>query len=244
VLDLYAEEPDPKRPVVCFDGSPTQLMSNLLPEDATLQRLDSLAFRCNRTAFGYEYRGRGQGMTGREVELKGLMAAALHGDAAAHRTLLDRLSRHLRAYFKSKLARVGRGATDAEDLVQEALIAIHTRRHTYNPYEPFTPWLHAIARYKLIDHLRRTRASFADVPLDDAGELMAQDDCVGVESAYDLHRLLSRLPDKMRRAIRCMKLEGLSVAEAAIRCGMSESAVKVNVHRGLRVLAVSIAQEN
>ena len=103
--------------------------------------------------------------------------------------------------------------------------------------------MHAIARYKLIDHLRRTRASLADVPIDDAADITAQEDHGGTESAYDLHRLLSRLPDKMRRAIQCVKLDGLSVAEAAVRCGMSKSAVKVNVYRGLRALAASIARE-
>src|SRR5438309_1245777 len=103
-----------------------------------------------------------------EAELKSLMVAGLGGDAAAHRSLLERLSRHLRGYYKGRLARIGRGATEAEDLVQEALLAIHTQRHTYDPAEPLTPWVHAIARYKLIDHLRRNRASLADVPLDHA----------------------------------------------------------------------------
>src|SRR6266496_2545904 len=112
------------------------------------------------------------------------MVAGLTGEAAAHRTLLDRLSGHLRAYFKGRLARIGRSATEAEDLVQEALLAIHIQRHTYDPAEPFTPWVYAIARYKLIDQLRRTRASLADVPIDDAGDIMAQDDHAGAESAY------------------------------------------------------------
>jgi RNA polymerase sigma-70 factor, ECF subfamily len=178
-----------------------------------------------------------------EAELKSLMVAGLAGDAAAHRILLDRLSRRLRAYYKGRLARIGRSATEAEDLVQEALLAIHIQRHTYDPGEPLTPWVQAIARYKLIDHLRRTRASLADLPIDDAAEVMARDDHVGVESAFDLHRLLSRLPRRMRQVIQCVKLDGLSVAEAAGECGMSESAVKVNVHRGLRALAASIARE-
>ena len=84
------------------------------------------------------------------------MLAGLQGDAASYRLLLTQLSGHLRAYYKGRLARIGRGATEAEDLTQEALMAIHTRRHTYDPAEPLTPWVHAIARYKLIDHLRRT----------------------------------------------------------------------------------------
>lgn len=170
------------------------------------------------------------------------MTASLDGDASAHRRLLERLSRHLRAYYKNKLAHVGRSAEDAEDLVQDALMAIHTRRHTYDPGQLFTPWVHAIARYKLIDHLRQTKASVTIVPLEDASEIMAQDDRTSVESALDLNRLLGRLPEKMRRAIQHVKLEGLSVAEAAARCGMSESAIKVSVHRGLKAMAAAIAQ--
>jgi len=182
-------------------------------------------------------------MTASEPELKTLMTASLAGDGAAHQMLLTELCSRLRAYYKRKLARIGRSATEAEDLVQEALIAIHTGRHTYDPAEPFTPWAHAIARYKLVDHLRRTRASLADVPIDDAAEVMAQNDYAGVESAYDLGRLLARLPDKMRRTIECVKLQGMSVAETAVLCGVSESAVKVNVHRGLKALAAVIARE-
>ena len=181
-------------------------------------------------------------MTTHEVELRALMTAGLNGDAAAHRALLDRLSRHLRAYYKNKLARIGRSAAEAEDLVQDALMAIHTRRHTYDRGELLTPWLHAIARYKLLDHLRRTKASMTDLPIEDAGEVLAQDDHASAESALDLNRLLAQLPDKMRRAIRYVKLDGLSVAEAATRCGMSESAVKVSLHRGLKAMAASLAQ--
>src|SRR5215470_13732000 len=131
-----------------------------------------------------------------EAELKTLMVASLMGDAAAHRVLLDRLSGHLRAYFKGKLARLGRGATEAEDLVQEAVLAIHIQRHTYDSEELFTPWVHAIARYKLIDFLRRTRASLSDVPIDEANEITANDDHVSVENSFDVRQLLTRLPKK------------------------------------------------
>jgi RNA polymerase sigma-70 factor, ECF subfamily len=170
------------------------------------------------------------------------MLAGLGGDAAAYRTLLDRLSRHLRAYFNRRLSRAGRSGSEAEDLVQETLLAIHTSRHTYDPSEPLTPWAHAIARYKLIDYFRRTRAIGAQVPLEESAAIVAEnDDQAGAESSLDLDTLLGQLPDKMQRAIRCVKIEGLSVAEAAQRCGMSESAVKVNVHRGLKALSRAVA---
>lgn len=181
-------------------------------------------------------------MIASEGELRRLMKAGLDGNAAAYRALLDRLSGHLRAYYRGKLARIGRSQSEAEDLVQDALMAIHTRRHTYDVDQPFTPWVQAIARYKLIDHLRHTRPAMASVPIEDAGDFEAQDDHVGTESAYDLDRLMARLPEKMRRAIRYVKLDGLSVAEAASRCGMSESAIKVSVHRGLKAMAAGISQ--
>jgi len=178
-----------------------------------------------------------------EAELKALMAASLDGDAASYRTLLDRLSRRLRAYYKGKLARIGRSATEAEDLVQEVLLAVHLKRHTYDTRELFTPWVHTIARYKLIDYLRRTRSA-ASVPIDEGAEIMAQDDNADAESSHDVRKLLGRLPEKMRCAIECVKLEGRSVAEAAVRCGISESGVKINIHRGLQSLAAFIARED
>jgi RNA polymerase sigma-70 factor, ECF subfamily len=179
----------------------------------------------------------------RDKELSALMRVSLSGDAVAYRSLLNRLSAILRAYYKDKLTHIGRSAAEAEDLMQEALMAIHTRRHTYDPALPLSPWVYAIARYKLIDHLRRTRGSVTDLPIEYAEELMAQDDYVGTDSASDLTKLLDQLPDKMRRAIQFVKLDGLSVAEAASQCGMSKSAVKVNVHRGLKALAASVARE-
>ena len=182
-------------------------------------------------------------MTTQELELKALMLASLDGDAASYRALLDGLSRRLRAYYKGKLTGFGRGTTEAEDLVQEAVLAIHLKRHTYDPAEPLTPWVHAIARYKLIDFLRRTRTSLTDAPIEEADTAMAHDDNVDAESTYDLKRLMQRLPEKMRCSIEAVKLDGQSIAEAAERCGISESGVKVNIHRGLKTLAALAARE-
>jgi len=173
-----------------------------------------------------------------EPELRTLMLAGLDGDGSAHRTLLTRLSAHLRAYFKGQLARVGRAPADAEDLVQETLIAIHTRRHTYDRSQLLTPWMYAIARYRLVDYLRRTKASVRDVPIEEAMEIFADDDATAVDSGLDLVKLMAQLAPKARQAIQFVKLDGLSVGEAATRTGMSQSAIKVSVHRGLRVLAL------
>jgi RNA polymerase sigma-70 factor (ECF subfamily) len=179
----------------------------------------------------------------KEAELRALMLAGLQGDAAAHRSLLSALSGHLRGFYRSRLLRAGRRAEETEDLVQEALMAIHTRRHTYDPNELLTPWVYAIARYKLIDHLRQTRSRLTDVPIEDASSITAYDDQTATESNLDLTKLLRKLPQKVRLAIEYVKVQGLSVAEAADRCGISESAVKINIHRGLKALSTAIAQD-
>src|ERR1700751_5992934 len=107
----------------------------------------------------------------KETSLRALMIAGLSGDGAAYGALLSELSVHLRAYYRGKLVRAGRGTEETEDLVQEALIAVHTRRHTYDPTRLLTPWVYAIARYKLIDHSRQNQSTRANVPIEDAGEI-------------------------------------------------------------------------
>src|SRR5258705_8036285 len=125
----------------------------------------------------------------KEPELRTLMLAGLDGDAAAHKALLRKLSAYLRGYFKGQLLRVGRGPVDAEDLVQETLIAIHTRRHTYDRSQLLTPWVHAVARYRLIDYLRRTKAAANDIPIEEVEEVLSAPDSSAVEGRLDLAEL-------------------------------------------------------
>ena len=178
------------------------------------------------------------GIRSAELEVRTLMLAGLDGDAAAQKELLTKLSGFLRGYFKGRLLRMGRDSADAEDLVQETLIALHTRRHTYDRSQPLTPWVYAIARYRLVDFVRRTKVSATNVPLEEADEILAEDDPSDVESGLDLDKLMAQLKPKTRQAIQSVKLEGLSVSEAAARTGMSQSAIKVSVHRGLKALAL------
>jgi len=179
-----------------------------------------------------------------EPQLRGLMLAGLDGDAAAHTELLTKLGAHLRAYFKKRLAGTARGPADAEDLVQETLIAIHTRRHTYDPTQLLTPWVYAIARYRLVDYLRRTKTAEMDVPIEGAAEVLAAEDTSAVESGLDLAGLMAELSPKTRQAIQSVKLDGLSVNEAASKLGMSPSAIKVSVHRGLRALSLLVRRRS
>ena len=173
-----------------------------------------------------------------EAELKALMVRALGGDGAAYATLLRKLQGHLRAYYARRVT----SAAEAEDLLQETLIAMHTRRSTYDPSRPFTAWIHAIARYKLIDYFRRHKRRAED-PLDDAQALFGAEDAQAAEAHLDVERLLGQLPAKTARLIRDTRIEGLSTAETAARYGLSESAVKVGVHRGLKSLGRSVGED-
>ena len=171
-----------------------------------------------------------------ETQLKAQMLAGLEGDAGAHASLLRACAPLLTRFFARRLQR---GAADLDDLVQEALIAVHTRRESFDRERPFTAWLFSIARHKLVDHFRR---SARRQTVDGLDEILAQE---GFEqssnAAMDIDRLLHTLPAKQARMIRQTKIEGLSVAEAAGLAGFSVSDVKVSVHRGLKALRATIA---
>lgn len=171
-----------------------------------------------------------------ETALRGLFLKGLAGDAAAYHAFLRQLSSHLRAFLGKRLF----GWPDeVEDLVQECLLAMHNQRHTYQPDQPLTAWVQAIARYKMIDLLRAKAGREAlHEPLDDDLAVFAHSAIDASDARRDLGGLLDTLPDRQRLPIVHVKLEGLSVAETAQRTGMSESAVKVGIHRGLKALAL------
>jgi RNA polymerase sigma-70 factor, ECF subfamily len=175
-----------------------------------------------------------------EDRLRQALLRGLAGDASAYHGFLKEMTAHLRAYYRKRL---GGLPHEVEDLVQEALLAIHNQRQTYDAGLPLTAWVHAIAKYKLVDLLRRRagKERLTD-PLDEAPEILAASDTEAAEAHRDLHKLLGQLPDRQRLPIVQTKLQGLSVAEAARATGMSESAVKVGVHRGLKALAALIRE--
>ena len=175
-----------------------------------------------------------------EAQLKALMIAGLDGDGAAMARLLTRLGGYLRAYFGRRL---GPGAADVEDLVQEALLAIHLKRATFDRRFAFTPWVYAIARYKLIDHFRRAGRG-RTIPLEDAGDLFAEENVEEGAVRRDVAVLLSRLPARQRALMRDVKIAGYSMEEAAERAGMSVTAAKVSVHRSMKRLSEEVSDED
>lgn len=171
-----------------------------------------------------------------EDTLQSLLKRSLDGDKAAYGEFLALLGGLLRGYIRRQLYRVGRTEHDAEDLVQEALLAVHSKWHTYDRNLPVTAWARTIARYKLIDFLRLRHADIHDLSLDQIEEASAGDSDA-VDAAISVKKLIVKLPEKMRLAIELIRLRGLSIKEAAAVSGMSEVAIKVNVHRGVKSLS-------
>lgn len=172
-----------------------------------------------------------------EQRLKALMLRAQAGDGQAWREVLTVLRARLTPYF---LRRLGADqAAEVEDLVQETLLAVHRRRMTYDPAQPFTAWAHAMARYKLIDFWRRRRVR-RHVPLDDVAETLWVDAEPEGEIRADLDRLLGGLPERQERLVRGVKIDGLSLAEAGERLGMTEGAAKVSLHRAMKILMAKV----
>ena len=177
-------------------------------------------------------------MIPQEAQYRAWMLAALQGDAALYQMLLRELTRHLRGYYLRRL-----GPDAAEDAVQETLIAIHTRRGTYDPARPFTAWVYGIARYKLMDVYRRERRG-RTVSLDAAAELFAADETEEAGVKRDVEKLLAKLPEAKRKLVRAVKLDGESIADTAARTGLSEVSVKVTVHRALKFLGEQLGNHN
>ena len=161
-----------------------------------------------------------------------MMAAAQVGDANAYRILLAELALWLRRYYARRLP-----PAMTEDAVQDVLLAIHEKRHTYDPARPFGPWLAAIARYKWIDHLRLLGRQ-STLPLDD--DFPGEDHEAAISNRLFLDRLMRRLKPAQLTVIKLAKLRGFSVEEVATATGQSPSLVKVNIHRGLAKLAAIV----
>jgi RNA polymerase sigma-70 factor (ECF subfamily) len=165
-----------------------------------------------------------------------MMRLARQGDDEAYRRLLGHVSLWLRSVVRRGLTSAGRGTADSEDIVQEALLAMHLKRDTWDETQSLEPWLRAIARHKLADHLRRR--GFRDhVDIEDyANSLEAAVD-VDASATIDSQRLLASLPERQRRIVEEISLEGRRAADVAARLGMSEGAVRVSLHRALKALA-------
>ncbi|MCB1504787.1 MAG: sigma-70 family RNA polymerase sigma factor [Hyphomicrobiaceae bacterium] len=164
------------------------------------------------------------------------MRAANGGDAQAYRHALTRIAGWLRPIVRRGLAGAGRSIDDAEDIVQETLLSIHLKRQTWDAEKPIEPWLRAIARHKLIDHLRR-KGVHDHLDIDVFSETLSAEAEQPTLAAFERDDLMACLAPRQKEIVSGVSIEGLSAREMGERLGMSEGAVRVALHRALKLLA-------
>ncbi|MGD9913539.1 MAG: sigma-70 family RNA polymerase sigma factor [Rhizobiaceae bacterium] len=170
---------------------------------------------------------------GDDAELSRRLRAALAGDEKAYADFLHRAAALVRGFVRK---RAGQGSIDPEDIVQETLLAIHLKRHTWRTDAPVGPWLYAIARFKLIDAFRRIGRRVV-VDVDAFSDTLASPEAEETASPRDVERALATLAPGQRAVVESISVDGNSISETAHRLGMQETAVRVALHRGLAAIA-------
>jgi len=185
----------------------------------------------------------------RERRWRAWMIEAQSGDTTSYEKLLLELLPHLRAFVRRRLGGRGGlgGAAGLEDVVQNVCLSIHRARHTYRSERPFAPWLHAVARNAAIDHARaQARRARREIPIETEGVLepvaAPAQAPPQVALSRELARALAEIPPRQREAVELIQLHELSVAEAAARVGVSQTALKVRAHRGYRALRARLTK--
>ncbi len=167
-----------------------------------------------------------------------MMKASVAGDERAYRRLLEDIGRSVRAMARGAFARARVGDADVEDAVQETLLAIHLKRHTWDRSQKLAPWVHAIARHKIIDAMRRRGVRRAD-PIENFQDFLAAPEEEDPHALSDARRLIEALPPRQRDIVRSISLEGQSITATAARLAMTEVAVRVALHRALKSLGAA-----
>src|ERR1700710_675834 len=176
-----------------------------------------------------------------EDEWTGLMRLAISGDSAAYHRLLKAVTPVLRAAARRGLARAGQPVDLSEDIVQDILLAVHLKRHTWDANAPFAPWLFAIARNKLIDALRR-RGRRVFVNIDDFAETIPDEPTAETAPANEVATQLQSLPARQRDVLQSIAVDSASIRDTAAKLAISEGAVRVALHRGLASLTARLRE--
>lgn len=162
------------------------------------------------------------------------MRQSLNGDAQAYAALLKATAQLLRPFLSRRLY----SGNEVDDVLQEILISVHKARHTYDGERPYKPWVYAIAKFRLQDHLR---AHYAD-HLHDAEDISELEEVLPddvTETGFNYEAIsgeVEKLPEKQATILRLMHQEGYTAREVAEKMGMNESAVKVSAHRAYKIL--------
>jgi RNA polymerase sigma-70 factor (ECF subfamily) len=166
------------------------------------------------------------------------MRSAVAGDTQAYHRFLHAVTPHLRVMARRRCEQFNAPLSEAEDVVQEVLLAIHLKRATWDPTRPIGPWLSIIVRNKLIDVMRR-RGRRISVPIEDVIDVLEAEQSANVTDRMDAEQMLTRLKDPQRDIVRSISLEGASIRDTASRLKMTEVAVRVALHRALKSLAAA-----
>jgi RNA polymerase sigma-70 factor (ECF subfamily) len=177
-----------------------------------------------------------------DAEWADLMRAAKAGNGAAYDRCLREIAQALRPLVRRGMYRAGANPAETEDVVQDILIAVHLKRHTWDDTRPIGPWIAGIARYKIIDSMRR-RGSRIELPIEDFAEIIPAETETEIASERDVARSLEALPEGQRNVVRSIAIDGTSIADTAQKLNMSEGAVRVALHRGLGALAKRHSQD-
>jgi RNA polymerase sigma-70 factor, ECF subfamily len=174
-----------------------------------------------------------------ETQLHQWMVKAQQGDSAATSLLLRALAPRLRGFFRSK----GANESDSEDLVQETLIAMYTKRAMFDADQRLLGWTYAIARYRLIDRWRHTNRRGHELPIEDFEHALTAQINEAGDPKRDIARLMATLPEKQRRAIELVKIKDMSINEACAATGWTASDIKISIHRGLKSLMALVGDD-
>jgi RNA polymerase sigma-70 factor, ECF subfamily len=165
-----------------------------------------------------------------------MMRASLAGDKAVYRSLLASITPYVRLVVRRAMRQgAGSGALDVEDIVQDVLLTVHLKRHTWDPTLPLAPWLGAVTRHKTIDAFRRSGGRVM-VSIDDFAEVLAEP-ARAEPGLGDAERMLAALTDRDQRIVRAIKMDERSASEVGQELGMTEGAVRVALHRALKALS-------
>jgi RNA polymerase sigma-70 factor (ECF subfamily) len=179
----------------------------------------------------------------RERQWAAWLQAGIAGDAVAYRQFLNDVTPYLRNVAVRRCTAMGATRAEAEDIVQDTLLAIHLKRGTWDTTRPIGPWVAAIVRNKVIDAFRR-RGKRIDVPIDDVIDTLSAPVAEPEPDVQLLRDLMARLKDKQRDIVKAISLDGASIKQTADRLGMTEVAVRVALHRALKSLAALYRKSN
>ena len=163
-----------------------------------------------------------------------LLRAANRGDARSYAEFLRAVAPIVRGIARSRGG--GLGPEACEDVVQETLLAIHQKRHTWQEDRPVRPWLYAIVRFKVVDTFR-ARGRRVQLPVEDFADVLVAPEAADPTERADLERVIARLDPRSERIVRAIGLDGASVADTARSLSMTETAVRVALHRAMKRLA-------